>query len=111
MAICYNCLHFQPFGKGYRGKCRKDNRILFDLTVACSDYNSFDDELDKYLFENHQVKAGCSSSIEGLKYDIAREVAEKMIKEFHINIQYISREERQKKMDEMYGVNLLKHEE
>jgi len=34
-----------------------------------------------------------------------------MIKEFHINIQYISREERQKKMDEMYGLDLLNKED
>ena len=68
----------------------------------------FDDELDEYLFKNHQVKSGCCSSVENLKYQIAREVAEKMIEEFDINIQYVSQEERRKKMNEMYGINSIK---
>ena len=68
----------------------------------------FDDELDEYLFENHQVKSGCCSSVESLKYQIAREVAEKMIEEFDIDIQYVSQEERRKKMNKMYGINSIK---
>lgn len=38
----------------------------------------FRDEIDKYLWEEHHVLAGCCSSVESLKYNIAREVAEKL---------------------------------
>ena len=31
-----------------------------------------------------------------------------MIEKFDIDIQYISQEERKKKMDKMYGINLIK---
>ena len=112
MAQCYKCKHFKsPYQSGecsvFRGKVQSHWR-------ACKKYESktyegdFDDELDEYLFENHQVKSGCCSSVENLKYQIAREVAEKMIEGFNTNIQYVSQEERRKKMNEMYGINSIK---
>ena len=104
MAQCGKCKFF-----GLLEDCSEELRDI--CRCDCFEYDTkrgFDDELDEYLFENHQVKSGCCSSIENLKYDIAREVAERMIQQFDINIQYVSQEERRKKMDEMYGVNLLK---
>ena len=112
MAQCSKCKHFKP---DYRsGKCLAYDGQVLSHWRACRKYESktyegdFDDELDEYLFENHQVKSGCCSSVESLKYQIAREVAEKMIEKFNIDIQYISQEERRKKMDEMYSINLIK---
>lgn len=112
MAQCYKCKYFKS---DYRtGKCLAYDGQVLSHWRACRKYESntyegdFDDELDEYLFKNHQIKSGCCSSVESLKYQIAREVAEKMISRFHIPIQYVSQEERRKKMDEMYGVNLIK---
>ena len=112
MAQCSQCEHFKP---DYQlGECSAFHGTVLTYWQACKKYESktyegdFDDELDEYLFENHQVKSGCCSSVESLKYQIAREVAEKMIEEFNINIQYVSQEERRKKMDEMYGINSIK---
>jgi hypothetical protein len=111
MAQCSKCEYFKP---DYQlGKCSVFHAKVHSHWQDCEKYESktykgdFDDELDEYLFENHQVKSGCCSSVENLKYQIAREVAEKMIEEFNISIQYVSQEERRKKMDEMYGVNKL----
>lgn len=39
----------------------------------------FKDKIDEYLFKEHHIIGGCCSSIESLKYDVAREVAEKLI--------------------------------
>ena len=113
MAQCEKCMFFEPC-KMY-SQCRHigvRNKDTY-AQASCGNYEydtkrGFSDELDEYLFVNHQARSGCCSSIENLKYDIAREVAEKMIEKFGINIQYVSQEERRKKMDEMYGVNLLK---
>lgn len=38
----------------------------------------FRDKIDEYLFHEHGILAGCCSSIESLKYSVAREVAEKL---------------------------------
>ena len=112
MAQCENCKHLGVAGKNKRLWCWKEHHGTCKI-YACDGFEydtkrGFDDELDEYLFENHQVKSGCCSSVENLKYQIAREVAEKMIEEFDINIQYVSQEERRKKMDEMYGINSIK---
>ena len=112
MAQCGKCEYFKPDYQS--GECSVFHSKVLSHWQACRKYESktykgdFDDELDEYLFENHQVKSGCCSSVENLKYQIAREVAEKMIEEFDINIQYVSQEERRKKMDEMYGINSIK---
>ena len=112
MTQCSKCEYFKP---DYRtGKCLVYDGQVLSHWRACKKYESktyegdFDDELDEYLFENHQVKSGCCSSVENLKYQIAREVAEKMIEGFNTNIQYVSQEERRKKMNEMYGINSIK---
>ena len=111
MTQCSKCENFMPNYQS--GKCYIYNGQVLSHWRACRKYKSktyegdFDDELDEYLFENHQVKSGCCSSVENLKYQIAREVAEKMIEEFNINIQYVSQEERRKKMNEMYGINMI----
>ena len=111
MAQCYYCSHFKRGEFAKRGGCDVWC-VSFSWNDVCSLYarknTEFSDELDEYLFENHQVRAGCSSSVESLKYDIAREVAEKLIEKFGINLQYISREKRQKEMEDMYGLNLIK---
>lgn len=107
MAQCSKCEYFKP---DYQlGECSVFHGKAQSHWRACKKYESktyegdFDDELDEYLFENHQVKVGCCSSVESLKYIIAREVAEKMIEKFGVNIQYISQEERRKRMDAQYG--------
>ena len=42
----------------------------------------FKDKIDEYLWKEHQILGGCCSSIENLKYSIAREVAEKLTDAF-----------------------------
>ncbi len=109
MAQCGTCRFFGLLEDGnedIRGKCAK-NKIkpyAYARDTPCGDYDydtkrGYDDDLDEYLFKNHQIKSGCCSSVESLKYQIAREVAEKMISQFHIPIQYVSQEERRKRMD------------
>lgn len=39
----------------------------------------FKDKIDEYLWKEHQILGGCCSSIENLKYSIAREVAENLL--------------------------------
>ena len=36
----------------------------------------FKDKIDEYLWKEHHILGGCCSSIESLKYSVAREVAE-----------------------------------
>ena len=36
------------------------------------------DEIDKWLYDNFGILPGCCSSVESVKYQIAREVAEKL---------------------------------
>lgn len=38
----------------------------------------FKDKIDEYLWKEHHILEGCCSSIESLKYSVAREVAEKL---------------------------------
>ena len=109
MAQCRKCKHCKDHAALNvinLGWCEKMKASTW-LDEHCDEFayngKDFDDELDEYLFENHQVKSGCCSSVESLKYIIAREVAEKMIEKFGINIQYISQEERRKRMDAQYG--------
>ena len=107
MAQCRKCKHFKGIGRlpFIRWCERLKGWYWYDDYCRNFAYDSkeFDDELDEYLFENHQVKSGCCSSVENLKYQIAREVAEKMIEKFGVNIQYISQEECRKRMDAQYG--------
>lgn len=42
----------------------------------------FKDKLDEYLWEEHHILGGCCSSIESMKYAVAREVAEKLTDAF-----------------------------
>ena len=42
----------------------------------------FKDKIDEYLWREHQILGGCCSSIESLKYSVAREVAEKLTDAF-----------------------------
>lgn len=108
MARCSKCKYFKSDYQS--GKCLVYDGQALSHRRACPSYKSntydgdFDDELDEYLFENHQVKAGCCSSVESLKYDTAREVAERLIEKYNIDIQYVSQEERRRKMNEMYGI-------
>ena len=38
----------------------------------------FKDKIDEYLWKEHHILGGCCSSIESVKYAVAREVAEKL---------------------------------
>ena len=40
------------------------------------------DKIDEYLWKEHHILGGCCSSVESLKYSIAREVAEKLTDAF-----------------------------
>ena len=42
----------------------------------------FKDKIDEYLWKEHHILGGCCSSIESLKYTVAREVAEKLTDAF-----------------------------
>ena len=42
----------------------------------------FRDKIDEYLWKEHHIIGGCCSSIESLKYTVAREVAEKLTDAF-----------------------------
>jgi hypothetical protein len=42
----------------------------------------FKDKIDEYLWKEHHILGGCCSSIEEMKYSVAREVAEKLTKAF-----------------------------
>ncbi len=42
----------------------------------------FKDKIDEYLWKEHHILGGCCSSVESLKYSIAREVAEKLTDTF-----------------------------
>ena len=42
----------------------------------------FRDKIDEYLWKEHHILGGCCSSIEELKYSVAREVAEKLTDTF-----------------------------
>lgn len=38
----------------------------------------FKDKIDEYLWREHRLLGGCCSSVESMKYAVAREVAEKL---------------------------------
>ena len=42
----------------------------------------FRDKIDEYLWKEHHIFGGCCSSIESMKYSVAREVAEKLTDAF-----------------------------
>ena len=42
----------------------------------------FKDKIDEYLWKEHHILGGCCSSIESVKYVVAREVAEKLTDTF-----------------------------
>lgn len=42
----------------------------------------FRDKIDEYLWKEHHILGGCCSSIEVMKYAVAREVAEKITEAF-----------------------------
>jgi len=42
----------------------------------------FRDKIDEYLWKEHHILGGCCSSIEEMKYSVAREVAEKLTDSF-----------------------------
>ena len=42
----------------------------------------FKDKIDEYLWKEHQILGGCCSSVESLKYSVAREVTEKLTDAF-----------------------------
>ncbi len=42
----------------------------------------FKDKIDEYLWKEHHILGGCCSSIEEMKYAVAREVAEKLTDAF-----------------------------
>ena len=47
--------------------------------MKANDYPiQFKDKIDEYLWKEHHILGGCCSSVESMKYAIAREVAEKL---------------------------------
>lgn len=56
-------------------KKRADNNGILDNGQPKINHK---DDIDKWLYDNMGLIPGCCSSIESLKYDIAREVAEKL---------------------------------
>ena len=42
----------------------------------------FKDKIDEYLWKEHHILGGCCSSIEEMKYSVAREVADKLTDAF-----------------------------
>jgi len=52
---------------------QEDSHIIGDYPLQ------FKDELDKWLFDEFGIMAGCCSSIKSMEYHVAREVAEKAI--------------------------------
>ena len=42
----------------------------------------FRDKIDEYLWKEHRILGGCCSSIEEMKYSVAREVVEKLTNAF-----------------------------
>ena len=42
----------------------------------------FKDKIDEYLWKEHHILGGCCSSIESMKYAVARKVAEKLTDTF-----------------------------
>ena len=42
----------------------------------------FKDKIDEYLWKEHNLLGGCCSSVESVKYAVAREVAEKLTDTF-----------------------------
>lgn len=42
----------------------------------------FRDKIDEYLWKEHHILGGCCSSVESMKYAVAREVAEKLTDAF-----------------------------
>jgi hypothetical protein len=42
----------------------------------------FKDKIDEYLWKEHHILGGCCSSIENMKYTVAREVTEKLTDAF-----------------------------
>ena len=50
-------------------------------TEASEPYQ-FKDKIDEYLWKEHHILGGCCSSIESMKYAVAREVAENLTDAF-----------------------------
>ena len=50
-------------------------------TEASEPYQ-FKDKIDEYLWKEHHILGGCCSSIESMKYAVAREVAENLTDSF-----------------------------
>ena len=42
----------------------------------------FKDKIDEYLWKKHHILGGCCSSVESMKYAVARELAEKLTDAF-----------------------------
>lgn len=64
----------------------------------------FKDKIDEYLWKEHHILGGCCSSIESLKYTVAREVAEKLTDAFIENAKKWF-----EKQNEWHDINGMKH--
>lgn len=64
----------------------------------------FKDKIDEYLWKEHHILGGCCSSIESLKYTVAREVAEKLTDAFIENAKKWF-----EKQNELHDINGMKH--
>ena len=64
----------------------------------------FKDKIDEYLWKEHHILGGCCSSIESMKYAVAREVAEKLTDAFIENAKKWF-----EKQNEWHDINGMKH--
>lgn len=90
MAQCSDCRSYKlKNGSGY---CKMwGSRVVeHDFCSMHKRNEKLLDELDEYLYRNHNVSFSSGFS-ETLKYNIAREVATKLIKTFSLDIQTANR--------------------
>ena len=52
------------------------------VVLKIKELMQFRDKIDEYLWKEHHILGGCCSSIESMKYAVAREVAEKLTDTF-----------------------------
>ena len=60
----------------------KRNKVMKANKVPETYPMQFRDKIDEYLWKEHHILGGCCSSIEEMKYSVAREVAEKLTDTF-----------------------------
>ena len=60
----------------------KESKVMKENNAPETYPMQFRDKIDEYLWKEHHILGGCCSSIEEMKYSVAREVAEKLTDAF-----------------------------